>query len=645
MAPRAWPGPRRDDERRADAAGLRDGPHHRGPWSRAAARRRIVLLALVLGQTWLASDFMARGVLPYHGQQPLELAILVVFAILFAWISAGFWTALAGFATLALGRDRHSITRSVCAGARPGDIPNDARTAVVMPICNEDVDRVFAGLRATCESLAATGAADRFDFYVLSDSGNAQTQAQELAAWRKLCRDVDGIGRVFYRWRQHRIKRKSGNIADFCRRWGRSYRYMVVLDADSVMSGECLTRLVLIAEANPGAGIIQTVPRAVRRDTLFARVQQFASATYGPVFAAGLHYWQLGESHYWGHNAIIRVAPFMKHCALGRLRGRGALSGEILSHDFVEAALMRRAGWSVWIAYDLPGSYEEMPPNLLDELARDHRWCQGNLKNMRLFAMKGLNPAHRAMFVTGVMAYLSAPLWLASLILATGFIAEQTLSLPQYFFRPFQFLPIWPEWRPERAVMLFSATALLLFLPKILASLLADASGYGGRVRLATSVLIECALSALLAPVRMLFHAQFVVASLLGRTVRWQSPKRADAPTGWANALRRHGLHTILGVAWMAFVWWLDARYLPWLLPVVGALILSIPLSVCTSHAGAGKALRRHGLFLIPEERRPPPVLVATEKYLREPANDYGRAPRHLNAHAADAMMASLIAR
>jgi len=143
----------------------------------------------------------------------------------------------------------------------------------------------------------------------------------------------------------------------------------------------------------------------------------------------------------------------------------------------------------------------------------------------------------------------------------------------------------------------------------------------------------------------MLFHAQFVVASLLGRTVRWQSPKRADAPTDWANALRRHGLHTVLGVAWMAFVWWLDPRYLPWLLPVVGALIVSIPLSVWTSHAGAGKALRRHGLFLIPEERRPPPVLVATEKYLREPANDYGRAPRHLNAHAADAMMASLIAR
>ena len=203
-------------------------------------------------------------------------------------------------------------------------------------------------------------------------------------------------------------------------------------------------------------------------------------SAYGPVFTAGLHYWQLGESHYWGHNAIIRVAPFMKHCALGRLRGRGALSGEILSHDFVEAALMRRAGWSVWIAYDLPGSFEEMPPNLLDELARDHRWCQGNLMNMRLFLMKGLHPAHRAVFMTGVMAYLSAPLWFLSLILATALVAVQTLSVPQYFVQPFQLFPLWPEWHPERAIMLFSATALLLFLPKILASLLVEANGLRG---------------------------------------------------------------------------------------------------------------------------------------------------------------------
>src|SRR5438132_5950843 len=247
---------------------------------------------------------------------------------------------------------------------------------------------------------------------------------------------------------------------------------MLVLDADSVMSGTSLTALVRMMEANPTAGIIQTAPRAAGRDTLYARVQQFATRVYGPLFTAGLHFWQLGESHYWGHNAVIRVAPFMRHCALGRLPGRGALAGEILSHDFVEAALMRRAGWAVWIAYDLPGSYEEMPPNLIDELKRDRRWCQGNLMNFRLFLMKGLHVAHRAVFMSGVMAYLSALLWFVFLLLSTALLAVYTLSEPKYFVRPYQLFPLWPEWHPECAIALFGATALLLFLPKILSVLL-----------------------------------------------------------------------------------------------------------------------------------------------------------------------------
>jgi len=615
MAPRAWHGWRMRRRAADDGEGAVDS---RGRWSHVAARRRIALLVLILGQTWIATDFMINA-LPYHGRQPLEIAILALFAILFAWISAGFWTALAGFALLALHGDRHAITRTVARNARPTDIEPGARTAIVMPICNEDVARVFAGLRATYESLQATGALDRFDFFVLSDSGNADTRVAELAAWMDLCGAIGGFGRVFYRWRQHHIKRKSGNIADFCRRWGRKYRYMVILDADSVMTGDCLARLVLIAEANHGAGIIQTAPRAAGRDTFYARVQQFATGVYGPLFTAGLHYWQLGEAHYWGHNAIIRVAPFIKHCALGRLPGRGALSGEILSHDFVEAALMRRAGWSVWIAYDLPGSYEEMPPNLIDELSRDQRWCQGNLMNFRLFLMKGLHPAHRAVFMTGVMAYLSAPLWFLSLILATALLAVHTLSEPQYFVHPYQLFPLWPQWRPEWAVALVSATAVLLFLPKILAGLLVAAKragGYGGRLRLAASVLFECVMSALLAPIRMLFHTQFVVTSLLGRAVRWKSPPRADAQTRWSEAIRRHAAQTLLGIGWTGLVWWLNPAFLPWLLPVLGALIVSVPVSVYTSRVGAGRWLRARRFFLIPEETRADPVLQATRGYL-----------------------------
>jgi membrane glycosyltransferase len=619
MAPRAWP---RTTLGRllvppAPSAGVApldaESPDPRGHWNHVAALRRACLVSLVLLQTVIATSYMA-SVLPYQGRQPLEIAVLVLFAVLFTWISAGFWTAMAGFTVLARGGDRFSISRSAV-----GDFPiaEDTRVAIVMPIFNENVARVFAGLRATHESLAATDRLRHFDFFVLSDSNDPDTCVAEAHAWLELCRAVGGFGRIYYRRRRHRIKRKSGNIADFCRRWGKNYRYMVVLDADSVMTGTCLTRLTQLMEANPSAGIIQTVPRASGRETLHARVQQFATRVYGPLFAAGLHFWQLGESHYWGHNAIIRIAPFMRHCALSRLPGRGSLSGEILSHDFVEAALMRRAGWAVWLAYDLPGSYEQMPPNLVDEMSRDRRWCQGNLMNVRLFLERGLHPAHRAVFMTGVMAYLSSPLWFIFLVLATALLAVHTLGVPQYFVHPYQLFPVWPEWRPERAIALFSTTATLLFLPKLSAALLIWIRGareYGGARRLLDSVLGEILYSSLLAPIRMLFHTQFVSRALAGWNVQWKSPARDDAHTTWGEALRRHGWHTLLGVAWAAGVYWLNPSYLWWLAPIVGALIVSIPLSVYSSRVSLGRRLWDH--FLIPEELHPPREILRVEEIL-----------------------------
>jgi membrane glycosyltransferase len=294
-----------------------------------------------------------------------------------------------------------------------------------MPICNEDVATVFAGLRATCESVAATGHARQFDVFVLSDSYNPETAAAERAAWEDLRAALAASPNqpqveVYYRLRTRRTHRKAGNVADFCRRWGKDYRYMVVLDADSVMSGDCLTSMVKLMEANPTAGIIQTATQAIGHVTLHARAQQFASRVTGRLFTLGMQFWQLGESHYWGHNAIIRVEPFMKHCALAHIKGTGGMSGGIMSHDFVEAALMRRAGYHVWLVSDLVGSYEQQPPDLLAELQRDRRWCQGNLQNARLIAEPGIHPVHRAMFVTGTMAYVSAPLWLAFLTLGTA---------------------------------------------------------------------------------------------------------------------------------------------------------------------------------------------------------------------------------
>ncbi|HEY6986074.1 MAG TPA: glucans biosynthesis glucosyltransferase MdoH [Rhodanobacteraceae bacterium] len=611
---------RRRWQRPADEA---SAPPRRRPWQLAATVRRFALLALVVAQTVVATDFMA-GVLPYHGRQPLELGILGLFAILFLWVSAGFWTAIAGFVLQMRGHDRYAISAREGLGT---PLAGDARTAVVMPICNENVARVFAGLHATYDSLARTGELGRFDFFVLSDTSDPDLRVAEREAWLDLCRRAGGFGRVFYRRRQHRIKRKSGNVADFCRRWGKDYAYMVVLDADSIMSGRCLVELMRLMHAHPDAGIIQTAPSAFGRETLYARIQQFATRVYGPLFVTGLHFWQLGESHYWGHNAILRVAPFMKHCALGRLPGRGALSGEILSHDFVEAALMRRAGWGVWIAYDLPGSYEEMPPNLLDELKRDRRWCLGNLINSRLFFAQGLHPAHRAVFVTGVMAYLSAPLWFLFLVLSTVLLAVHVLTVPTYFVSPNQLFPLWPEWHPSRAIALFSATATLLFLPKVLAVLriaLRDVERFGGVIRLAASMLFEIAFSMLLAPVRMLFHTQFIVSALLGWKLVWKSPAREDAATTWGEAFRRHGFHTLLGLAWLALVYWLNPAFLGWLLPVAGALAVSIPISVLSSRVSLGRTFRNERLFLIPEESYPPRVLRSMRRHLRQAPREAG---------------------
>jgi membrane glycosyltransferase len=588
---------------------LRDR-RRRLPWTRAARRRRALLVFLVLLPSVTASGFML-NVLPHRGGTWLEVAIVLFFGALFGWISIGFWTALLGFVTL-LRRDRFAIT----ARGRARDAAPDpaGRTAVVMPICDEPVERVFAGLRATRRSLEGTGALAHFDFFVLSDTRDPATWVKEEEAWATWCREVGGFGRIFYRHRKVAVARKSGNIADFCRRWGRAYRYMVVLDADSVMSGAALVELVRLMQRNPRVGMIQTAPQLVNRRSLFARVQQFASKLYGPMFAAGLHFWQLGHGQYWGHNAILRVAPFMRHCSLTRLPGEPPWGGEILSHDFVEAALLGRAGWELWLAYDLEGSFEEPPSTLLEEMKRDRRWCQGNLQHSRLVFSEGLFPAHRALFVNGVMSYVSALLWFSFLALSSAEAISEALRPPDYFPSGRSLFPEWPIWRPDWALTLVGVTGAILFLPKVLGVLLVllrgAARGFGGPLRLGASVLLEILLSSLLAPIRMVFHSRFVLWNLMGRTVSWRSQGREDLDTSWRAALAHHGWDTVVASAWGAGIFWLNPDYFWWLTPIVAALILSVPVSVLASRISLGVAAQQLGLFLIPEETSPPPELV-----------------------------------
>jgi membrane glycosyltransferase len=339
-------------------------------------------------------------------------------------------------------------------------------------------------------------------------------------------------------------------------------------------------------------------------------VQQFTSRLYGRMFAAGLHYWQLGEGQYWGHNTIIRVAPFMEHCALPRLPGDPPLGGEILSHDFVEAALMGRAGWALWLAYDLPGSWEEVPTSLLEEMKRDRRWCQGNIQHLRLLPTEGLYGAHRALFVNGVLGYVSAMLWFAFLLLSTGAALYESVREPVYFPEGRSLFPQWPVWRPDWAIALAGVTAAILFLPKILAILLVigrgEAKQWGGVRKLCMSALVETGMSSLLAPIRMVFHTRFVLTNLAGYTVAWRSQTRGEAETSWREAMDQHGVDTLIASLWALAVGWLNPYYFWWLTPVVAALILSIPVSVWSSRLRPGERARARGLLLTPDEIDPP---------------------------------------
>lgn len=603
----------------------------RASWRRSARRRRALLALLVLAQTAVAGWSLART-FPAPQMTNLEVAVVAIFAILFAWISFSFWANVAGFWMLWRKRKNYPIADL---GATTQAL--SSRTAVAMPICNEDVPRCFAGIAAIHQSLAQTGQLDKFDFYILSDTGDRARQMEEEREWEQTCRMLGAFGKIFYRHRRNNIKRKSGNIADFLRRWGRNYDYLIVLDADSLMSGELIVRLARAMEVSPQVGIIQTAPTIVNRESLFARVQQFASRVYGPLFSASLHYWQLGESYYWGHNAIIRVAPFVKHCGLARLPGHAPLGGEILSHDFVEAALMGRAGWEVWLAHDLTGSYEESPPNILDELKRDRRWCQGNLQHLRLLAGDGIRFGHRAIMSMGIMAYASALLWALFLLLSSVEVIVQSVTPPVYFSHRPSLFPLWPIWHPEITLALLTTTGVLLVLPKFLSFALIlrnhQAAGYGGALRLALGIALEIIFSTLMAPLRMWFHSKYVLLTLLGRPIKWLAQRRNGSETDWREAARRHGLSTAAALVLMAGAFYWNAALAWWLLPVTASLLVAIPLSVASSRVALGAALKRWRLFGIPEESRPPPVVEGLEKFLTRRSRTLSRRNA---AHALD---------
>jgi membrane glycosyltransferase len=551
------------------------------------------------------------------GWSTARSVLLALFAILFLFTAIGCVHGVFGFFLRTFGDHRRLTNLKDYRGQNI----EGTSTAIIFPIYNEDVVRVCEGLRATYESLARTGQLDRFDFFILSDSTDPDKWIEEERRWYDLIRELDALGKIYYRRRLINEARKSGNVRDFLNTWGRRYRYFICCDADSIMRGETLVDLVKLMEAHPAVGLIQTVPALVNAESLFGRIQQFANRLYAPVFIAGLNYWALDLGNYWGHNAIIRTEPFMQCCDLPQLPGRKPFGGQILSHDFVEAALLLRENWEVWFAYNLTGSYEEAPQALIENAQRERRWCQGNLQHSLVLFAKGLRGVSRLHLILGIFGYLSGPLWLAFLLAFNWIFSYQKFTGLSTITMP-SLLGNWSGSGTAEAFLIFLVCMVVIMLPKALA--LIDLANdwprrnlFGGMARATAGVVGETIFSTLHAPLLMLWHTRFVATNLLGTNVGWATQKRSADGTTWLYALQRNWGHTLIGILWGAFMWQLNPTLFWWFTPVLAGLILSIPLSVLTSRRSLGAPARRLGLFLTPEETRPPAELISLRAHLK----------------------------
>ena len=663
------------------SAGGKSEPWYGEDYARLVHKRRRNLSLLVAATVLL-------GLMKWVAAMPSDIsvwtqaAVIILFILTFGWIALYFWSGVFGFCQLlkrakmpglAYPKDVDEALAAAAAEADGGAAQTAAaverlaahiraKTAVLMPVYNEDPSQTMARILAIGEDLLRAGGSGKFDFFVLSDTTNPKVWVKEEAVWYQAKRQLEkeipaglraegmavgsavadvrtgisesagGTGvadtggiHLYYRRRAQNTARKSGNIEDFCNRWGAEYDFMIVLDADSLMTAETIAEMVRLMEANGHAGIIQASPQMINSSSMFARQQQFAGKIAGPIVGAGLAYWQAGNSNYWGHNAIIRTRAFIDCCGLPKLKGKGPFGGFILSHDFVEAALIARGGWSAWLLPELKGSYEECPPSMIDFAVRDRRWCQGNLQHIKVLISRGLHPVSRVHFLTGIMSYLSSPLWMLFLLAGVSMVLFREFIPPQYFGQGYSLFPNWPVFDKFGTVALFVLSMAMLLVPKFLGmAIFLRRNGWRKRAgkkflpagKAWGSLGLEIVSSTLMAPVMMLFQSKFVFDILCGKSVSWNAQNRGDDGTSWRMAWQIHKWHMILGAVTAVAVWKYAHALFWWLSPVTLGLVLSVPMSVISSRAGIGRRLKAHGWLLIPEEAEEPEVLSRTEYWV-----------------------------
>jgi len=488
------------------------------------------------------------------------------------------------------------------------------RTAVLMPIYNEDPGMVFARVAAMDNSLMRLGMSEHFDFAILSDTQDDRMGLEEerwfVHLWNdrsQAARKAKGQApRFFYRRRRRNIGRKAGNIQDFLETSGANYDFALILDADSVMEGATMTDMVRRMQAVPKLGLLQTLPRITGAQSRFGRAMQFAAGFYSPIFAQGQAAMQGVTGPFWGHNALIRVRAFAESCALPELSGPPPFGGHILSHDYVEAALLARAGWSVRVDPDLSGSYEEGPENMIDFAKRDRRWCQGNLQHIRVISAPGLKTWSRFVFFQGILSYIAPLFWM--MFLAASLYAAATAPEPDFFPEPFQLFPVFPSDQTSKAVGVAVGVIGLLVFPKVL--ILVDAafrgrvSQFGGTVTALRGMLRELVMSSINAPIMLMWQTRAVLQVLTGHDGGWPAQTRGDGRLTLPEAFAAGWWIQLWGVAVIFFTYSFAANLMLWVLPI-GVPLLLAPLVIWITSQPS-----KPPVFLTPEEVSLPRVIA-----------------------------------
>lgn len=539
---------------------------------------------LSLGSGWLYMRFIGAD-----GTSGLDVFRTILFVLTGFWLV---WGGIAGVLGVLAPPKRKPLI-----GGKP-----EGMTAILMPIYNEDAAASFSRVAAMNRSLVGLGIADRFHFAILSDTNVLEVAAQEVVWFDQLLHEPMAEGRVFYRRRERNIGKKAGNIEDFISRSGGAYDYALILDADSLMDGATISELARRMDQDPRLGLLQTVPQVIHAHSLFGRVMQFSSAYLSPYFARGTALMQGEEGPYWGHNAIVRVKAFAASCGLPVLSGKPPAGGHILSHDYVEAALLSRAGWKVEVDPYLGGSFEEGPENLIEYAKRDRRWCQGNLQHRRVLGAPRLKFWSRFTFVQGIMAYAASPLWLT--LLVSSILAAAMPS--RYWWRDNE-TGIW---------VLALAVAVVLLLPKLLILIRSTIGGrnrsFGGTLRSSLSVISEIAVSTVLAPIMLCFQSKAVIEILFGLDGGWPATNRSEGRVSFSLAFAASWWVTIAGALVLAVGVAFAPDLVPWLLPVSLPAIIAPVLISATSRGIAGA--RTPVLFVVPSETSPAAVIAEQQR-------------------------------